>query len=63
MNNQIFQGFWSVQEQKQHINLLELEAVIRTVQHFLPQLQNQNVLLKRDNTTLVQYVNKQGAPS
>lgn len=60
MNNQIFQGFWSVQEQKQHINLLELEAVIRTVQHFLPQLQNQNVLLKCDNTTVVQYVNKQG---
>ncbi|CAC5403693.1 unnamed protein product [Mytilus coruscus] len=59
MNNQIFQGFWSVQEQKQHINLLELEAVIRTVQHFLPQLQNQNVLLKCDNTTVVQYVNKQ----
>ncbi|CAC5394217.1 unnamed protein product [Mytilus coruscus] len=60
MNNQIFQGFWSVQEQKQHINLLELETVTRTVQHFLPQLQNQNVLLKCDNTTVVQYVNKQG---
>ncbi|CAC5420875.1 unnamed protein product [Mytilus coruscus] len=60
MNNHIFQGFWSVQEQKQHINLLELEAVIRTVQHFLPQFQNQNVLLKYDNTTVVQYVNKQG---
>ncbi|CAC5399049.1 unnamed protein product [Mytilus coruscus] len=58
-----FQSFWSVQEQKQHINLLELEVVIRTVQHFLPQLQNQNVLLKCDNTTVVQYVNKQGAQS
>ncbi|CAC5415909.1 unnamed protein product [Mytilus coruscus] len=60
MNNQIFQGFWSVQEQKQHISLLELDAVIRTVQHFLPQLQIQNVILKCDNTTGVQYVNKQG---
>ncbi|VDI77123.1 Hypothetical predicted protein [Mytilus galloprovincialis] len=58
MNNQIFQGCWSVQEQKQQIHLLELEAVIRTIQHFLPQLKNQYVPLKRDNTTVVQYVNK-----
>ncbi|CAC5404484.1 unnamed protein product [Mytilus coruscus] len=53
-------GEWTETQQSLHINFLELEAVHRTVQHFLPQLQEQNVLIKSDNTTVVQYVNKQG---
>jgi len=60
MKKQIFQGKWTELEQSLHINLLELEAVIQTVAHFLPQLQNQKVLIKCDNTTVVQYLNKQG---
>ena len=40
--------------------MLELEAVCRTIAYFLPALQNQNVLLRCDNTTVVQYINKQG---
>ncbi len=60
MSNQIFQGIWSAMEAKQHINILEMEAVIRTVSHFLPQLHNQNVLVRCDNTSVVQYINKQG---
>ncbi|CAC5387703.1 unnamed protein product [Mytilus coruscus] len=60
MKGQICQGKWTETQQSLHINILELDAVHRTVQHFLPQLQGQNVLIKSDNTTLVQYVNKQG---
>lgn len=60
LNKQIFQGKWTKLEQSLHISLLELEAVIRTITHFLPQLHNQKVLVKCDNTTVVQYVNKQG---
>ncbi|CAC5406985.1 unnamed protein product [Mytilus coruscus] len=62
MKGQIFQGKWTETQQWLHINILELDAVHRTVQHFLPQLQGQNVLIKSDNTTVVQYVNKQGSP-
>ncbi|CAC5400753.1 unnamed protein product [Mytilus coruscus] len=47
-----------VREQKQHINLLEPQAIIQISQHFLPHLQNLNVLQKSDITTIVQYVKK-----
>ncbi|CAC5376712.1 unnamed protein product [Mytilus coruscus] len=60
MKGQIFQGKWTETQQSLHINILELDEVHRTVQHFLPQLQGQNVLIKSDNMTVVQYVNKQG---
>jgi hypothetical protein len=40
MNNQIYQGIWSQTEALRHINILEMEAVIRTVRHFLPHLKN-----------------------
>lgn len=60
LGKKLVQGQWSEQEKKKHINLLELEAVILTVRKFLPQLRNQNVLIRSDNTTVVQYVTKQG---
>ena len=60
MNNQNFQGRWSEQEKTLHINFLELEAVLRSIQHFLPQLIGQNVLIRSDSMTVVQYINKQG---
>lgn len=41
-----------------HISCLEMEAVFNTVVHFLPQLENQNILIRSDNTTVVQYLNK-----
>ena len=43
-----------------HINVLELEAVHRALVHFLPVLKNQKVLVRSDNVTVVQYLNKQG---
>ena len=60
LENLICQGTWSVQQKTLHINCLELEAVYLSVQHFLPQLRGQNVLIRSDNTTVVQYINKQG---
>ncbi|KAL5004784.1 hypothetical protein ScPMuIL_018240 [Solemya velum] len=60
MNNLYVQGLWSPLEKLQHVNCLEMEAVIRSVKHFLPKLQNKNVLIHSDNTTVVQYINKQG---
>lgn len=60
MNNQFVQGTWTEQENKLHINCLELEAVLLTVKNFLPQLRNQNLLIRSDNTTVCQFLNKEG---
>lgn len=60
VENQVVQGQWTKVEKTQHINNLELEAVFRAVKHFLPILKNKDVLVRSDNTTVVQYINKQG---
>jgi ribonuclease HI len=60
LGNQIVQGQWTETEKLQHINCLEMEAVHRTIKHFLPYLGNKHVLIRSDNTTVVQYINKQG---
>ena len=56
----ICQGIWSVQEAKKHINWLELKAVYLTIRHFLPHLKGHTVLIRSDNTSVVQYLNKEG---
>ena len=61
MENQLLQGTWSVQDKMRHINQLEMKAVMLTVQHFLPQLRGHTVLIRSDNTTVVQCINKQGS--
>ena len=60
LENQVFQGQWSRLEKKLHINLLELDAIYKALIHFLPSLKDQKVLVRCDNTTVVQYINKQG---
>lgn len=60
LNNQIVQGSWDSCHQKWHINCLEMEAVFLTLKHFQRQIQNKTVLIRCDNTTVVQYINKQG---
>ena len=57
---QIMQGVWSPKEKIMHINSLEMEAVFKTLKHFICQLKGKNVLIRSDNTTVVQYINKQG---
>lgn len=41
MGSQIAQGTWTESEKALHINYLEMEAVLRTVQHFLCQIKGQ----------------------
>ena len=60
IGNQFVQGTWSVAQKKLHINVLELEAVFLTLKHFQSILRGQNVLVRSDSTTVVQYLNKQG---
>ena len=43
-----------------HIIRLELEAVIRALDHFSPLVQGRRVLVRSDNTTVVAYINRQG---
>jgi hypothetical protein len=56
------QGKWSKKDldQNPHINLKEMEAVVRACHHFLAALQNCHVLIRCDNVTVVSYLNKLG---
>ena len=60
LNNLNCQGQWSPQEKTLHINCLEMKAVFLCMKQFLTQLQNQNVMIRSDNTTVCQYINRQG---
>lgn len=53
-------GFWTKEERKLHINILELRAVLNGLQSLLPMASNCQVLLRVDNTTAVSYINRQG---
>ena len=60
MNGTYAQGEWSVQERTRHINWLDLQAVWNCLQEFQNQVAGKRVLLRSDNMTVVQYLNKQG---
>ena len=54
------QGLWSQAETRCHINFLEMKTVLLALQAWTPQLRGKRILLRSDNTTVVQYVNRQG---
>ena len=58
---QSVQGWWTAEQQKLHINILELEAVILCVQQFHMMLRGKMILLRSDNSAVVTYINKQGS--
>ncbi|XP_060587794.1 uncharacterized protein LOC132743278 [Ruditapes philippinarum] len=60
MKGYTVQGRWSASQKLMHINCLEMKAVLLAVSHFLPFVKSQNVLIRTDNTTVMQYINKQG---
>jgi ribonuclease HI len=60
LGTQIVQGIWSDSQKRLHINCLEMEAVFLALKKFIHVLRGQKVLIRTDNTTVVQYVNKQG---
>ncbi|XP_013874757.1 uncharacterized protein LOC106525168 [Austrofundulus limnaeus] len=53
-------GVWTLKQSRLHINCLELLAVLLALKQFCPVLQNQHVLIRTDNTTVVSYINRQG---
>jgi len=54
------QGIWSPQEAALHINVLEMKTVLFALQAWAKDLSGMCVLIRSDNTTVVQYVIKQG---
>lgn len=53
-------GQWSDTERQLHINMLELLAVERVLLHWERSLSGHLVLVRSDNMTVVQYLNRQG---
>ena len=53
-----FQGQCSESQQKLHISCLESEAVFLTLKHFLFLVNDKNVLIRCDNTSVVQQISK-----
>jgi len=60
MNNLTCQGQWTKNQKLMHINCLEMMAVQFSLEHFLSHLKIKNVLIRSDNTTVCQYINRQG---
>ncbi|CAM4649880.1 unnamed protein product [Leuciscus chuanchicus] len=53
-------GLWSKREKLQHINCLEMLAVHNALTRFYPQIKDQHVVVRSDNTAVVSYINRQG---
>ena len=53
-------GQWLPTEAVQHINYLEMSAVLLGLQTFCSSLSNTHICLKTDNTTAVSYINNMG---
>ncbi len=56
-------GHWSKAKKGFHINCLEMLAVCRACQFFLPDLIGRHVLIRSDNMSVVSYINHQGGVS
>ena len=55
-----FFGQWSEREKLHHINCLEMLAVHNALTRFCPQIKDQHVVVRSDNTAVVSYINRQG---
>ncbi|CAG2248579.1 unnamed protein product [Mytilus edulis] len=53
-------GVWTLDLLKEHINILEMKAVLLALSHFQSLLQNKSLVLATDNTTVVAYLRNQG---
>ena len=61
LNEHTARGTWSLPESKLHINYLELKAVFLALKEFQDLCSDKIVLIATDNTTVVSYINKEGA--
>ena len=53
-------GFWNLEEQRYHINFLELKAVLLGLKSLCGTFSEKHVLVQSDNTTTVAYLNAMG---
>ncbi|XP_048775499.2 uncharacterized protein LOC125680102 [Ostrea edulis] len=53
-------GIWSGLQLTEHINLLEMRAVLLALKHFSQFVQGQSLMIATDNTTVVAYLQNQG---
>ena len=53
-------GFWSLEEQGNHINFLELKAVLLGLKSLCSAFSGKHILVQSDNTTAVAYINAMG---
>ena len=53
-------GRWSSRWISQHINVLELRAVLLALRQFLPRLTGHHVIVRTDSTVAAAYINRQG---
>lgn len=59
-NGAVANGFWTPEDQENHINYLELLAAFLGLQCFAKDLHSCQILLRIDNTTAIAYINKMG---
>ncbi|CAG7822314.1 unnamed protein product, partial [Allacma fusca] len=53
-------GFWTLQQQKFHINILELLAIENVLRCFQSDFWNAQILIRCDNTVAIAYINNRG---
>ena len=53
-------GLWSKEEQKSHINYLEMKAISLGLKSFCHNIRKQHIRIQSDNTTTVAYINAIG---
>ena len=53
-------GFWSLEEQRYHINFLELKVVLLGLKSLCGAFSEKHILVQSDNTTTVAYINAMG---
>ena len=53
-------GRWTEHEQSEHINVLELRAILLGLQTFFKESEGLEILIRSDNTTAISYVNRMG---
>ena len=54
------QGRWDLKQQKLHINVLEMLAVLKALETWETKLLETRILIATDNTTVLAYLNNQG---
>ena len=53
-------GFWNCEEQRNHINYLELQALLLRLQSLCVDCSGKNILVQSDDTSTVSYINAMG---